>query len=367
MQDEGFPIIEYRRGATPREWGRAHGEAHREGIQELFEIRLALMQEKNGALTPAVVEQLAGEQWDATEKLDPLLADELLGIGEGAGLTNTQLVVVNNYTDFRDIQPGEGTRLQDEGCSAVFVDTGAGAIAGQTWDMHGSAKRFVCCLDVPVPDSEERMVVFSIVGCLGMMGYTSWRTAVGVNNINTDGARPGVVWPALVRKTLAQRTHDAMVSQLKDAAVTSGHNYLVASRTADHQSRAEMWEVMPDLAECASRYGESNRRIYHTNHCLAGQAVAREQAAALNSSTHIRYDLIEKKINAISSFDDVYALLNDHENYPQSICSNHQTSALDPAITCGGAVGDLTNGRVTMWRGDELYDDNFVRHEFRFD
>lgn len=364
MIDAGFPIIEYRRGDKPREWGRGHGEAYRDAIQELFEIRLGLMQEKNAALDAEIIEELAGEQWAATERLDPHLADELLGICEGAGMTETQIVVVNNYTDFRDIQPVVGGKLQDEGCSAVFVDTGSGPIAGQTWDMHGSAKRYVCVLDIPVGDGDDRMIVFSLVGCIGMMGYTTWGTAVGVNNINTDGATPGVVWPALVRATLAQRSHDDMLQTLKTAEVTSGHNYLVASRNASG-SRAEMWEIMPGLADCASEWSDTVPRIYHTNHCIGADAVSREQQAALNSSTHIRWELLEKKIDAVDSYDDVYALLNDHENYPQSICSNHQTSAQDPSVTCGGGVGDLATGKVTMWRGDELHDDNFVRHDFQ--
>jgi isopenicillin-N N-acyltransferase-like protein len=360
MTDQGFPIIEYRREDSPREWGRAHGESFRVGIQELFEIRLALMQTKNRSLDAKAIERLAAEQWMETERFDPLLADELQGIGEGAGLSQAQMVVVNNYTDFRDIQ------LPDEGCSALFVDTGAGPIAGQTWDMHGSAKRFVCCLRVPSKDSDDEMVLFSIVGCVGMMGYSSWGTMVGVNNINTDGATPGAVWPAVVRKTLARRKHDAMLDELTSARVTSGHNYLVASYQSRGSSRAEMWEVMPGLSECADKYrGAEKQRLFHTNHCLGQQAAKRETIGSLNSSTHIRYGLIEKKIDSVDTFDDVYNLLNDHENYPQSICSNHQTSDQDPAVTCGGAVGDLSSGRVTMWRGDELYDDNFVRHEFQ--
>ena len=154
-----------------------------------------------------------------------------------------------------------------------------------------------------------------------------------------------------------------MVERLTSAEVTSGHNYLVASHHSD--SRAEMWEVMPDLAEMADRYrGAERPRLFHTNHCLGERAVSRETPGSMNSSTHIRYGLIEKKIDAADTFDDVYDLLNDHENYPQSICSNHQTSDQDPSVTCGGAVGDLATGRVVMWRGDELYDDSFVRHEF---
>lgn len=354
MTDQGFPIIEYRRDQSARERGAMHGEAYRTGIHELHEIRLNLMRQRNDTLTIKRIKQLAAEQWEETVNEDAELAEELDGICAGSGLTREQIVVLNNYTDFRDIQ------MPDEGCSIVFVNREAGPIAGQTWDMHASAKQYVCCIRVPQPGPSGDAILFSLVGCVGMMGYTAVGTMIGVNNINTQGAIAGALWPVVVRKTLRSATQAEMVRTLKLAHVTSGHNYLVASR-----ERGEMWEVMPGLAERVSELDVSESgHLFHTNHCLGEQAQLREQPGALNSTTHIRYELLERKIDAVSTFDEVYALLNDHENYPQSICSNFQASSQDPSVTCGGAVGDLRSGRVAMWRGDELHDDHFVRHEF---
>ena len=90
----------------------------------------------------------------------------------------------------------------------------------------------------------------------------------------------------------------------------------------------------------------------------------RETPVAMNSTTHIRYELLQKKIAAVRDMTAMYDLMNDHENYPKSICSNFQTDSQDPSITCGGAVGDLNSGRIRMWRGDPVHDDNFVSHEF---
>jgi isopenicillin-N N-acyltransferase-like protein len=332
-----------------------HGESFRAGIRELYQIRLNLMREKNPSLTPDVIDLLAAEQWIQTESEDRALAEELDGICQGSGLSRAQIVVLNNYTDFRDIQ------LADEGCSIVFVHRDAGPIAGQTWDMHGSAKNYVCCLQIPNSDSESQTIAFSLVGCVGMMGYTTAGTMVGVNNINTDGAVPGALWPVIVRRTLQFSSQPAMVDYLVNANVTSGHNYLVADRR-----RAEMWEVMPGLAECVSAVKQGERgHLFHTNHCLSQKTQRREQPTAQNSTTHIRYGLLESKVNEVNTFDDMYNLLNDHENYPKSICSNFQSSAQDPSVTCGGAVGDLDTGQVVMWRGDELYDANFKKHVFQ--
>lgn len=354
MTDQGFPIIEYRSGQSPHAWGLMHGESYRQGIHELYEIRLNLMRERNPRLSATHITRLANEQWMKTANFDADLTAELEGIGRGANLSAEQLVVLNNYTDFRDIQ------LPDEGCSVVFVNRTTGPIAGQTWDMHGSAKNYVCCLRIPATAGRPAAVAFSLVGCVGLMGYTSLGTMVGVNNINTDGAVPGVIWPVLVRKLLVQPSHRLMTQALLAATVTSGHAYLLASREG-----AEMWEILPELNEqVGGLTADQTGVLFHTNHCLGSRAKARELPTSLTSTTHIRYELLQRKVDGIDTFADVEHLLNDHENYPQSICSNFQANSQDPSITCGGAVGHLSSGQVVMWRGDAKYDQNFRKHQF---
>ena len=152
-----------------------------------------------------------------------------------------------------------------------------------------------------------------------------------------------------------------MSRHLKTAKVTSGHNYLIAS-----EKQAEMWEVMPGLSERVEFLSTAEKGfLFHTNHCLGEQTVLREHTMSQNSTSHIRYKLLEQKISDVHSFEDVYQLLNDHENYPRSICSNYQAGTQDPSITCGGAVGNLNTGRVEMWRGDPEYDPNFKQHAFQ--
>lgn len=353
MIDCGFPIIKYERGRSPTQWGRAHGEEFRDAIAELVAIRTGLLREKNPRLTTDDIHRLALEQWDRTKAFAPDVAEELEGIVEGAECSVTDIVILNNYTDFRDIQ------LDDQGCSLVYVNAAEGPLVGQTWDMHGSAKRYVCCLEVPLAE-DHRAILFSIVGCVGMMGFTSRLTGLGVNNINTDGARAGAMWPAVVRKVLEQPDLASMAACLEQAPVTSGHNYLLVDRDA-----AQMWEVAPDLAERVDekRAGEPGF-MFHTNHCLGDAMVLRETKIAQTSTTHIRYDLLKRKAPAVQTLDQMYDLMTDHENYPKSICSNFQANSQDPSITCGGAVADLRDGRVRMWRGDPIHDTNFVIHLF---
>lgn len=355
MTDAGFPVIIYDASNTPRQWGAAHGEAFRDAIRELVAIRTGLMREKNPQLTTGRIASLAGEQWRITAGWNRELSEELKGIAAGAGVTAEELVVLNNYTDFRDIS------LPDEGCSVVYVNRGAGRIAGQTWDMHRSAKNFVCCLRVPSRRFGGETLVYSLVGCVGLMGFNPAGAMVGVNNINTTGAKAGILWPVLVRSLLEQARHAAMLGVLQTAPVTSGHSYLVASR-----EQADFWEVMPGLAErVGSLAGDEPGHLFHTNHCEGPAARTRETPHSVNSTTHVRHELIARKIGSVSDLDGAIALLDDHENYPRSICSNFQANAQDPSVTCGGAAANLDTGRVVMWRGDPVHDAHHVRREFQ--
>ncbi|HMP78067.1 MAG TPA: C45 family autoproteolytic acyltransferase/hydrolase, partial [Pirellulaceae bacterium] len=307
MIDCGFPVIRYERAHSPLQWGEQHGETYRDAVRQLAAIRRGLMFEKNPGLRDSIVSELAQQQWRISAEYDAALTDELVGISRGAGLPLEDLVVLNNYTDFRDIQ------VPDQGCSTVFVHRGT-PLSGQTWDMHGSAKNFVCVIDAPAVEAEHRLRIFSVVGCVGMMGFHSAGRMVGVNNINTNGARPGLMWPLLVRRMLQARTLPEMTEWLISAPVTSGHAYLLAGTDG-----ASFWEVMPDLAERvdALSAGQSGA-IFHTNHCLGKQAQRREVPLARTSTTHIRYELLKKKMETVNTLNDLYELLNDHENYPQS-------------------------------------------------
>lgn len=353
MIDVGFPIIEYSEHQTPREWGRGHGEAWREAIRELVAIRRGLLQEKDARFTEDAIRSLAETQWKATVDYDVGLAEELEGIAEGAAAPIDDLVVLNNYTDFRDLE------IPDQGCSTIYVHRNGHRLAGQTWDMHGSAKRFLCVLKIPALENQPESVVLSLVGCVGMMGYSRRGSMVGVNNINTDRARPGVLWPVVIRKLVHAASLAEQREVLRSAPLTSGRCFLLA----DHEG-AELWEAMPELAECVSSLsGQASGQLFHTNHCVGNRSQDREIVSARPSTTEVRYRLLERKMGSVVDLQSGWDLLNDHEGYPQSICSHFQSMSIDPSFTCGGAMGDLNTGQIRMWRGDKMYDENFIEHE----
>lgn len=354
MTDYHFPLIAYKKEESYLSWGQFHGECYRQAIKELVEIRKSLMLEKNPLLKNHLG-PLSQLQWEVTKKYSPHLADELKGIQEGSGLSIEDIVILNNYTDFRDIE------LPEEGCSTIHIQKENNeAFSGQTWDMHRSAMKYLCLIHVPAcskmktPDS----LILSLLGCVGLMGMGANGSLIGVNNINTKNAKAALIWPVLVRNVLRGKNLSEMASILKKAPVTSGHNYLISTTEG-----GEHWEVTPEKAKCATRVGPDAGHAFHTNHCLDPEIVSLETPAAVNSTTHIRYELIHKKIDKVQSYNEFYQLLTDHENYPKSICAHFASGSQDPSFTCGGGIIHLKSKNkisAKIWRGcphpsEEIY------------
>jgi len=351
QSDQGFPIIQYQKNKTPKEWGRIHGESYASAIKELAQIRKDLMLSKSPRLQ-AHLEPLANEQFKISKEFCPYLCDEMIGIAEGSGLGINDIVILNNYTDFRDIE------LNEEGCSTIYVNSRENVIAGQTWDMHSSAKDYLCTIDVPEDNDFPGAVVLSLVGCLGLMGFNSQKCLIGVNNINTKNARAGLIWPLLVRKALHQKDINKMRDILIKAPVTSGHNYIISD-----PSGGEHWEITPTEKICYASHLDNNLgSAFHTNHCLTKEVANLEVKNSQSSTTYARYDILKDKVKHLENKDDMINLLKSHEGHPKSICSHFEMGSQDPSMTCGGGVADMNSGEFIVWRGGETEDKNFKQY-----
>lgn len=357
MSDQGFPLIDYSSNATPFQWGEMHGENFRVGIKELVEIRTELMLAKNPAIKPHL-DSLALQQWNISKMYAPDISAELEGIYKAAGISLTDIVILNNYTDFRDLT------LPEEGCSTIHVQRNEEVFSGQTWDMHGTAKDYVCLVKTPATKTSISSVNFSLVGCVGMMGINSHGCLVGVNNINTANAEVGLIWPLLVRRLLIETNLKSIKEMLFDSPVTSGHNYLLSSI----EGGAHL-EITPQFKEEVLKTIKGDDKVlFHTNHCLGEQVKTLEDQASLSSTTHARYKILEREIDKLKSLTSLVDLLTDHEEFPKSICSHFESGAQDPSFTCGGGATDLSQGKncySEFWRGCEVHDKNFKKMSFK--
>ena len=345
--DVGFKIFKYDANKSLFQNGQAHGEEFKKQIHELAKIREDLMLMKSPHLKDHLA-PLAKEQIQSTKEYDESLLKELEGISDGADIEMEKLVILNNYTDFRDIQ------LPEEGCTSLFIKD-QDTIAAQTWDMHSSAKNYLIILDIPEIENTPAMKVFTLTGCLGMMGVNSHGLFLGVNNINTKNAQAQIIWPAIVRRALFEKELVDMNFAITGAKVTSGHNYLIAD-----EDIAYNLEVAPTAIDTLEL---KNNRIFHTNHCLSQIVKEQEIVESISSTTHAREEIVLKHIDKLKTQEDVTNLLQSHEGYPKSICSHYQSGAADPSTTCGGGVYNFKTKNFYLWRGCKEYDDNFIERE----
>lgn len=349
-----FPLIKYQPGKSNYDWGIEHGKNFKDPIKELVTIRKKLMLAKNPSLK-SKLDELAQEQFDHTYKFAPHLADEIKGIAEGAEISITDVVILNNYTDFRDIT------LPEEGCSTVHINTIDGdVLSGQTWDMHRSAKNYMCLIHVPKNERHNEQIILTLVGCVGLMGVNASNSLIGVNNINTTNAKTGLIWPVLVRKVCEETKLGEMRKILLNAPVTSGHNYIISTVEG-----GEHLEITPSVSEKVSALVKGQTgSIFHTNHCIGYDIEKLEDKSSMSSTTFNRWNLLSKKTNKVNSLIDFKNLLTDHDEFPKSICSHFENGAQDPSFTCGGGVSNLSKSEHIFWRGCPIHDQDYIEYKF---
>jgi isopenicillin-N N-acyltransferase-like protein len=319
-------------GSDPRAWGAMHGEALRADVRAMVEIRTHLVLEKTDLASRENVRALARLHLPLLRRFDKALADEIEGIARGADVPVEDVIILNHYTDLRDLSRSHlaaASTIDSDpgGCSVIFAPLTSGPVLGQTWDMHGSATDHVVLLDVPAP-SGERTLLFTIAGCVGMTGLTSWGLGMTINNLNSTDARLGIVWPALVRRALREKTAEGARDVVMNAPLGSGHHYLVAS--ADALYGVETSGTKKKLSQ------QGVDRVHlHTNHCL--DPAMKDTARILpTSSTLERYAGLESIVHdgLPSDARGLYASL-------ARVSMARTPSEPHKVATCGALVMDL--------------------------
>jgi isopenicillin-N N-acyltransferase-like protein len=333
----------YEFAGAPKAVGQAHGETFRQRIHELARIRCELTLGRTDFGSNDVLVAIAERHIEPLKAASATLYEEFVGICEGAAISAADLVVLNHYTDLRDLS--RAALSGDEGCSAVLIP-GDPPVLGQTWDMHGSAAPFVEVLRLAV-DGAPQALVFSLTGCLGMAGINEHGVAVTINNLNTVNAKIGVLWPALVRMLLGCRSAKAAKELLDRVGVGSGHHYQIADRDAFFGIEALAHE---HRLIAYWRAGQENEQLTyrgaacHTNHCLDPDQ-ARYERVATDSTTYIRWRALQELAGGdlTCSTDSLWDLLSDPRLSMALSASEPHRSA-----TCGGLVFDWSGVRPAM-------------------
>jgi len=359
--------LELPAGKPPREWGRIHGESFRGEVKALSQIRIYLCTKVGGFRAGADVLVAAAAHLPVLARYHAGLYEELLGIAEGAAVSPEEIVVANHYTDLRDLDPdpanwrpaperdepgdfagpgGSADRAgSGDGCSVIWSETPSGRLLGQTWDMHATAIPYVMILRIPESADGPAAALLSVAGCLGMAGMNASRVGIAINNMYSTDATLGVVWPAVVRRVLQQRTAAAGREVIATSPIGSGHHYFVADRSAAFALEA---------SGTRRKLVFSGGAVYcHTNHCLDGEVAARSKVPP-TSTTYDRMRWLEADLQRapIADLADAWRRLGSEDGWPRSVCTNMATpEAPHGAATCGAIAMNLSTGELWAQQG----------------
>lgn len=335
--------------AGGRERGRAHGEEFRGEIAILAGVRTYLTRTIGGFEDDEAVLELARQHLPVLEAFDADLHAELCGIAEGAGVEAERIVVLNHYTDLRDLGSAAQAPPPD-GCSILWAHSGEGSIAAQTWDMHVSAMPHVVMMRVPPVAGEPGAWVLSLAGCLGMAGVGDHRVAAMINNLTSTDARVGVVWSALVRKALRQDSASAAYRVVDGSTLGSGHHYLFADAGGAVALESSGTLKRKTLGRSA---GSSGAAYVHTNHCIDGDVAACSRVPP-TSTSHARYDWLRQSLasESLRGLEDAWERLGSTEGFPSSISTLRASPELPHGTaTCGALAVNLYSGEILACAG----------------
>lgn len=323
--------------------GQQHGEILRQAIHEFAEIRIDLMLQETNFKTRSELFQLANEHLPVLKNFDEDLYLELIGIAEGSALNPAHIVILNQYTDMRDINPSELGHINDDtkGCSTIYSPSPDGPLLGQTWDISGSALNYVTILKIKqsnYPKASE-VILFSVAGCLGMTGINSAHLGVCINNFPSVDAHVGIIWSALVRKMLKQYSATNALDVVMKAPLGSGHHYSIADLENFYGVETS------GLKKKITQQG-NNQIHFHTNHCL-DEEMKKTHTTKSTSTTFSRYKKLADKLNSekeIESAKKMFGLLGH-----VSMAVNEKNCSA--VATCGAFVMDLKSNTALTCKG----------------
>lgn len=320
-----------------KENGIRHGEHFRKEIKTLVEIRINLALDQGKFSDHQQLLTLAEQHLPLLRNVAPHLHDELIGIAAGASLSPAELVVLNHYTDLKDLDPqtlGLSSKAEaqpSDHCSSIALyDKDDGIVLGQTWDMHGSALPYVLKLNLPKIDDKPEAQLLSLTGCLGMAGMNEHGLGITINNLKSLDATLGLVWPALVRRTLEMSSLNAAKDLIWNAPLGSGHHYMLGDSTGivSIETSGTRKEILME--------GSPIVPFFHTNHCI-GKDVAMVSSISPVSTTLDRFAWLtgyfSDQMN--HSKEALWSAMASHEGHPRGICTHLANSTTPHAmLTC---------------------------------
>ncbi|WP_031385530.1 acyl-CoA--6-aminopenicillanic acid acyl-transferase [Desulfonatronum thiodismutans] len=319
-----IPVLEL--SGSPYEIGHAHGSSLKTEIRA-FAGTIANVHDVNNPWFNIEHERLstfAMRNIGFLERFSSDLVQEMRGIADGAGIDFEAVLLLNTFLELEDLRAPTlgGTLLANRlwGCTTFNVSGRDGregrSFLGQTYDMERYYRDFLCLLRVK-PASGPEMLIVTLAGILGLVGLNSAGICAVINKIVATDARPGVIYPFVMRGVLgSERIGDALGNVIFSPRA-SGLNYQLSSPDAAFcvETSATRYEILSmdgSLAHTNHYVGSTMRQFETPNWLSHGGSMVRKQVA----------DNFLRRSSGNLDPERLKELTRDHTNYPRSICAH---------------------------------------------
>jgi len=328
--------------SDPRERGRIHGRTMRNPIRENYQTYVDRFQ-AGGAKLPVVLEQ--SDAWaEFIARDNPEYSDEMLGVAAGAGLSLTEIAMLNARYELTYCVFGAEAQsvnsppvVEQEGCTAfgLFPEmTKSGhTLIGQNWDWLERVRGRVFIMRVKRSSAPGQgkpdFVGFTEAGIVGCkMGVNEAGIGLCVNGLVTarDGAN-GFRKPFHVRckEILDAWTFDKALLPVVQTNRCCSTNFLIG------HADGEIIDIEATPDYCAYLY-PNDGLITHSNHLVRETRIASEFERIAPHSLYRanRCERLLRRHAGDITIDTIHTALSDHFSAPASICRHPDTTLPEP-------------------------------------
>jgi len=260
----------------------------------------------------------------SAEAYAPEIVEEMKGMAAGAK-ADFKDIFLNNI--MYDISVSLNVGCTSFAASGGIIDSG-GIISGQNFDVPLMVEEIMVLLKMKPIQGPEIMAI-APAGCLGLMGLNSAGISLNLNLIrNKDSLLPtgGVPSHVILRKVLSSENIGEAIRIIASAERRSAKNYLLASDQGD------VVDVEVTMNDLDVHYTERGI-LTHANHFKTERFKSADLASVIVPDSYIRsYRLarmMEENLHTLS-VDMMKEFLQDHNNYPNSICRHPDPQAVLP-------------------------------------
>ena len=334
---------------SARDIGHAHGEAFRPLVQDNVKAYFAVFAHYAGLSREQVLSR-ASLFMPVIQQFDTDLFEEIRGIAEASGNQLEEIVAVNSRTEimFKETPHlGECTAL-----AATPEATASGhTLLGQNWDWMPKLDGHVLLLTIKQKGQEEKPTVltYTEAGIVAKIGMNSAGLGLCVNLLVSDSTKVGLPFHILCRGILSSFSMGEALGKIFNHQTGASANYLIGHMDGE----AIDIETNPSGVECL--YSQDGT-LSHANHFESRLPVP-DEGRKMFPDTILRSCRSGKFLaqqRGEISVEILQTILQDHFNYPCSICRHPDPSlpSEQHTVTKTGVIMDLDERKLWFTNGN---------------